>query len=253
MARKAANRPTDEEILRTMYPDLPDSFDLKAKTDKEEAAKVTPGATEAKLAELQAKYSQLEGQLVASRTQRAPMQELRAPVAPALDLAQAPDPVVDPQGYANFVRAQTAAQIQYAKDQYNYEQTTARRQAQQMDDLWGDFNSRYADHATDAEKVEIATTRLLQRKQAEGVDINQYMYGNRDAFYRDIVTTHDRLFGKPVENDADADDEDEDDNRAVIAPGTTSGKPATGATVNNSAGSLSSEISAWQKQTGFYR
>lgn len=257
MARKNSNRPTDAEILRSMYPDIPDSEDLVAAEAKKNTKPAEVDQVEAKFAALQAKYDQLEGQIVANRSQRAPMQELVAPVAPAFDLSQAPDPVTDPQGYAQFVRAQTAAQISYERNRFAHEQQVAKRTQTQMDDLWSDFNGRYEAYAANADKVEIATTRLLQRKAAEGIDINQYMYNNRDTFYRDIVKAHDDLFGKPgaaaVTGDDD-DDGDDDDNRTTLVSGNAGGNPppAVKAPVSQY-GDLSTSINAWQKATGFHR
>jgi len=179
-----------------------------------------------------------------------------APQAPNFGNIKAPDPNTDPEGYARYVELKAQTLIDYEKAKYLHEQTAAQRRATQMQQLWDDFADQHKEYAANTERVEIATQRVLQRQAAAGVNVDDYMFNNREAFMADVIKESDKLFGKPVATDEEDDDEGDDDatdNRtAVVAPGTGKGKGAP-AEPQSPFGALSQEINAWQQKTGFYR
>lgn len=252
MARKAKFADANE-ILKAMYPDLPDSTDFE---EAEGKSKTNDDA--AKLAALQSKLDQLEGQLSArnSRHEAPKLAGLpNAPIEPQIDMSKAPDPVQDPQGFIRFSQQAVELKAKYLQDRYQWEQSVIQRQASQMNHLWTDFNEQYENYAIDPDKVEIATDRVIRRAQSAGVELDAYMYNNRDQFYKDITKEMDKLFGAPVAADDGDEGQDEDDDiRTTITGGGNAGQGGVKKVEPQSQyGELSREIQTWQRKTGFYR
>lgn len=253
--------PTADEILKQMFPDIMTSDDLEAEAAaKEEAAKAAAAApdTARQVTDLQAQLARLEGQLSASQRPGYTPTQSQAPQRPNISYEAAPDPLTDPKGYAQFVHQSTQAQIEYEKQAWAYNNQQQTQAANRTQGLWDQFAEKYKDYASNSDRVEIATTRVIQRAKAAGTDTDKYMYGTSDVFLKDVVGEIEKLWGKPkpaAEDEDDGDEGDTIDNRTQILGGGASGSaPGKVAPQSNQKfGALSQDINAWQQKTGFYR
>jgi hypothetical protein len=248
-----------DDILKQMYPDLLTSDDYEAEEAKKAAA-AKPDDTATTIANLQAQLAGLEGQLAtvgrANTVLSSQAQTDMPPVKPQVDYSKAPDPATDPAGFAQFMDNVTQSRVNYEKEAYNY---TLRQQSAASNKtavLWKDFEGNYPAYAKNAERVEIAASRVIEKARALGQDTDKYMYGNSAGFMKDVVKEIDRIFGK-VEAEADDDEGDDegDDNRTgVFGGGQAAGSPqAVGRQPQERYGTLSKDIMAWQQKTGFHR
>lgn len=256
MARKNKSQQTSaDDILKQMFPDLQTTDDVYDDDGQDKTKQKDTEAVDKVIADLQAKIAGLEGTVAATRDRpvQDPAIQLGPPAPPVFpDL---PNPAEDPNGYRDAVLAQTQALIKYEKDLYQYQNRQTAASSAKSNDLWADFSTKYEDYAENEERIEIATTRIIQKAQARGVDVDKFMYGNRDGFMKQVVDEYDRLFGKPVIDDTDTDEDDDDNRASVMGAGAPSqrGGPANVQTPPNPYGELSQEILAWQQKTGFTR
>lgn len=256
MARK--KELTADDIIRQMYPDLKTSDDYAA--EAEAAKKAATGGDNDPSKELQALRTQiasLEGQLSTVTRPVARQTTMQAPQPPVIDWDKAPDPVEDPKGYARFVHNSTQAQINYEKEAWNYNNQVATTQSRKVDGLWEQFGKDYPSYAKRTEHVEIAASRVLEKAKAQGLDTENYMYGQSAKFLKDVTAEVDRLFGKAATAgaDEDNDDDDDDDDRSQVFGGGAAGVAGL-AKVTQPAepyGAMSRDILAWQEKTGFHR
>ena len=260
MARKKQTM-TSEEILHQMYPDLRTSDDDVQEQQQQQAAQTDAqkmAALEAQIAILTQQVSRPAPTATPTPTQR---QQRQAPTPPVTNYAQAPDPVVNPIGYAEFMRQEVARQVAYEKELYNYQQTEAQAATARTTHVWNDFSDQFGAYAKDEEKVEIAATRVLQKAAAAGYDADTYMNQNRATFFAETVREYDKFFGKPAigGEDDDNDDDgagDDDDNRAQVFGGSAAGPKGPAAQAPKAPqkfGELGQSIREWQEKTGFIR
>lgn len=244
---------TADDILKQMYPDLKTSDDFVAET------KPTEGSPEAKIAELTAQIATLTGKGQQNDAPRGKSRELaqlpQAPVRPIIDYSTAPDPVQKPQDYAAWVHESTAAQIEYEKANYAWQQQVGAVQGNRQQELWNDFQSSYKQYAGNAEKVGIAAQKVIEKNKAAGVNTEKYMFEDSDRFMKDVTDTYDRLFGKPkddgnVDDNADDGDDDRTSFQGSGAPASRDGPSATPRPPEKY-GALGSAVDDWQKKTGF--
>lgn len=254
MAKK--NRTSAEDVLRMMYPDLKTSDDDTP--PKVEEKKEDPATT---IAQLQARIDQLQG-IVSTSTGRtaAPIaKQDPVPMAPVHDYSKAPDPAVDPKGYAAFVLEESRKDVEYEKQLFLYQQRQAKTQGDRVSGLWQDFTENYEIYAKDQTKVEVAATRVAERARAKGIDVDTYMYGTSDQFMKDVVKEIDKLWPDYATKaasagDEDDDDDDEDNRASFVSPqGAASGKPAPKGEQQGKYGALGQAIIDWQTQTGMHR
>lgn len=254
MAKKKSSA---EEILAQMYPDLKTSDDYADPAAKQAAA----AAPNAEVAALQAKLAALEGQIAVSQRTAAALtsQQTRdmPPQAPVIDYSKAPDPVEDLAGYTKFMLDAQEARINYEKQAIGYNQRQQQAVATKTATLWDTFKATHGDYTKDEKRIEIATTQVINRAKAMGLDTERYMYGNSDQFMKDVVAEFDGLFGKPGGGGGQSvttDDEDDDaDDRATVLGGgvaTQQGQTA-GKQPPPRYGNLSQEVMTWQEKTGF--
>lgn len=259
MARKKQPQFSADEILSMMHPDLPTSDDNEPK----QGDNPKQPTAEEQIAALNAQVQQLTGQIAQRSTSSAPVVEQRqraaAPQEPQINWAALPDPLRDPAGYAQFIQAQTQAQINYEKNLFAYQQGEANQAKARTDTIWSDFTRSHGEYAENERRIEIATTQVLQRVAASGGNTDAFM-ANRGAFFEAITSEYDDLFGKPAgeANDDGADDDDDngDDNRAQVFGGSAAGPKGPGDTPKPAPqkyGALGAEIRSWQEKTGFIR
>lgn len=256
MARKNQAASADE-ILKQMYPDLLDSTDYEAQEAKKAEAAKTPAGPS--IEDLQRQIAVLEGRVQVTSRPVTPIARVSvAPQRPIIDESKAPDPITDPQGYARWTRAAVAADIQYEKELFAFQNQQQQASAGKVSQLWDDFKNNYTDYAKRSDQVEIAAERVIRKAAAAGVDTDAYMYQQSDNFLKDVVKEVDKLFGKPKAGDDDTgddDDDDTDDNRTAVLSGSSAGRggPSAARPAPQKYGELSTEIMAWQEKTGFHR
>lgn len=255
MAKRKAEL-TADEILKQMFPDMPDSTDFEQPEEKP----TVKADDNAALTALQAQVAQLTSQLAQTRRQAVKQDTDTVPLPPAeLDLSkiELPDPIDDPKGYAKALIAATTAhadaKIKYEKDVIMWQNRQVATNQTKADNLLSGFNAKYADYAKNSRQVEVAAAQILSRAKARGEDINDYMYGHSDQFYADVVAEIDDLFGKPK---GTASDEDDDDRADALPSGQIGGQDGPSGERKappSRYGALGSELRTWQEKTGFYR
>lgn len=210
---KNSREPTAEEILKAMYPDIPTRDDFEQKDTK---AKPETNQSNAEVAELRAQLAALQSRLdMQSRSQTALTTRQGPeipPQPPKIDMKQAPNPMDDPEGYANFVNRGIELRVQYEKDLFDFNNRQAAAISQQTQNLWDAFSSRYKDHAKDTKRVAIAAREVADRAKANRRDVDKYMYDTPDEFMKDVAAEMDALWGKPQGSSQDQDVEIEDNN-----------------------------------------
>lgn len=244
---------TADDILKQMYPDLKTSDDFQAEKAPD------AGSPEAKIAELTAQIATLTGKGLQNDLPRGKSRELQAlpqaPQRPVIDYNTAPDPILKPQDYAAWVHESTAAQIEFEKQNYAWEQQVGAVQGNRQNALWNDFQTSYKAYAGNAEKVGIAAEKVISKNKAAGVNTEKYMFEDSDRFMKDVTDTYDRLFGKPKDDgNTDDDADDGDDDRTSFqgsgAPASRDG-PASTQRPPEKYGALGSAVDDWQKKAGF--
>lgn len=124
------------------------------------------------------------------------------PKEPKLNLDNLPDPVDHPQEYAREVM-QRGAQYQAQLTDFHAKSNQPATQGGDYELLWQDFKDANKDYATDEDGLEFAVSKVRKNMQRRGVDMDKYMFGNSDRFFRDITKEYDKRFGKPDGEDAD--------------------------------------------------
>lgn len=252
--RKASN---ENDVLKSMFPDLPTRDDeenetkVETKTGDDDYSKV--------IEELRAKVAEQDRALEESRRERLALmstpQRVVAPQPPKIDNSNIPNPIDDPEGYANAIRKQIEAEANYKQEVQQFQQQQQQQQTGRLTSLWDSFQEAHPDYAENQKRVEIAATQVVQRAQQRGLNLDQYMYGNSSLFMKDVIKEMDDLFGKPVA-DTDDDDDDTDDTPDSRTEGIFGGggrSAAGGGKAAEKLGSITSEISAWQEKTGYGR
>lgn len=255
------NRASADDVLKQLYPDIMTSDDYEEEAKKKAAAKQTDD-TAATIKALQSKIDELTGQVAASRQN--PVQQAKQetpPVPPTYNYENAPDPTVDPKGFAKFVQDNADKRIAYERDVILYNQRQSQTAQSKVGELWSNFSAQYGDYAKDQEKVRIAADNIARKAQAAGQDVEAYMYGNSSKFMKDVVGEIDRLWPKSAagddndDDDTNGDDDDDFDTAQFVSPtarSDTRGKQRDYEPPQRY-GALSQEILAFQEKTGFHR
>jgi hypothetical protein len=122
---------------------------------------------------------------------------------PKLNLENLPDPIVDRVGYGQELAKRTLA---YQQDMAKYAQSQMQpAPGGNFQQLWEDFTTDFAPYAEDEEGIEFAVTKVKRQAERRGLDVNKYMFQNRDRFFQDVVKVYDERFGKPGQEDGDED------------------------------------------------
>lgn len=177
-----------------------------------------------------------------------------------VNLDNLPDPTEDLKAYNIEMAKRFKTAYGNAKQNEALQMEGARDAATQRDLLWQDFQTAYSDYAKDPQKVGIASEQVARIAKARKMDLEKYMFGaGQKRFMADVVTMHDKLFGKPIDLDKEDDDEgdDGDDNRTmgIFAGQESGGKPTPGKnepTAQNPGG-FTQAIREWQLKNGFHR
>lgn len=236
---------------------MPDLQWMETPEEKAQTAKAS-GQQSPDLAALQAQIAKLSQDLDTQRSTN--MALLTQPIietpaaAPQLDMTKLPDPTIDPEAYASEVARRTTAYIGQVDQQRQRGAQQAQTKNSRVEALWDDFGSKYEAYAGDPEKVEYAATKVAQRAQKRGMDVDKYVFGASSVFMADVAAEMDKLWGKPEEAD---DLPDEEDNRTagIFGGQESGGKPAKGEEARSAfqPNSMFGDVQAWQAKTGFTR
>lgn len=255
--RKKDEQPdTNTAILKQMFPDL--------KTRDDDEPEQTAGGGKpapdlaAQLAELKAQLASQSQELESARRERAAITTVPVadtmPQAPQIDPKSAPDPIVDPAGYAKFIQDNISAGLEYRQQLEAWQARQHGGQQARIATLWEDFSKTHPDYAKDQRKVRIAAQQVADRAAAKQLNVDNYMFRNSSQFMADVVKEMDDLFGQPGKVDNTTDDDDEDDRSGGIFGGQEgNNKPAQITTRSEKLGSMSADINAWQEKSGFHR
>jgi hypothetical protein len=129
--------------------------------------------------------------LLAQSPQQVTVQQV--PAQPALDTSDLPDPVTAPAEFQKELSARVNKLVAATVASTAAQQTGAQQTQNRVDALWEDFSKAHPDLAENQDLVEFAATKVAQRAQARGIDVNKYMFTTRDAFFGDVVKEIDTL------------------------------------------------------------
>lgn len=234
-----------------------------ARDDK--VAEPTLADVQKQLTTLSADYAELRKENEAYRANQAALLSGASYTKPEFlnaepDLKDLPDPGEDSAKYGVELakRFQTALGNKQHNDNLQMEQY---RDAQtQRELLWQDFQTAYGDYAKDPQKIGIASEQVARIAKARKMDVDKYMFGaGQKQFMADVVTMHDKLFGKPVAPETEEDDEgdDNEDNRTmgIFGGQESGGKPTAGKDTRTAKepGGFTQAIREWQIKNGFHR
>jgi hypothetical protein len=242
------------------HPDLPFDQPAEEKTPAQQTVD-----TNATVETLKAQIAQMQSELAISNREKLALMTQAPTVQPQMrptdvDLKGLPDPVTDPEKYAQEIAARTRQAL--ANEQHNAQQIKAAEgsQADKLNALWADFkeaNPGYADES----KVRYIAQELAQKAQARGRDVQKYMFLTADTFFGDVTKLYDKTFGKPAGGvEAEPSDEDGsllDDEAEVrtqgIPGGGPSGKSAAAVDEDKAAQgkSMFDGLKSWQLKNGF--
>jgi hypothetical protein len=231
-------------------------------TPEEKTAKATAAGTDdaTTLKALQDQIAKLSGDLDNQRqTNMALMAQpmiQAAPQAPSVNMKNLPDPTLDPEAYAAEVAQRTTAYIGQVQQLQQAQAASVGQSDRRVEALWQDFNEKYPQFSKNPDQVEFAATKVAERAKARGIDVGKYIFGAAPVFMADVAKEMEKVFGKPVDPDADDEATGDDVRTAGIAGGQESGGRAVKAEDRGPAfqpNSMFGDVQAWQARTGFTR
>lgn len=209
------------------------------------------------LDEMRANYTKLQEDL--SRVSVAPTVPV-APTAPRpMSYDGLPDPVTDPQGYAQ----QMAARIrEEATSQRNYEQQNqaiVNDRETKIETLWEDFETAYPEMARDKEALEFTVMKVAKKAKARGADLDRYMFVTPQKFMQDVAQEHERIFGEAEDEPEPAvrrtrrpSREEDEPTRTSVFGGLEGGGRPTAAGPAAGEGNMVKELQDLQLHSGFF-
>lgn len=178
--------------------------------------------------------------------QQAPVQQQTA--------SDMPDPILEVDKYAKWIEQRIDALASQKIADLQKAQEAKSQQDGAYNDLWNNFlaidgNDIWSDKS---EQVQVAAIKVGKKAQARGLDPNDYMLKNTEAFYKDLSETLHKDFPQQEEEEDDGDDEGEDVDRTgglmggQVAP---TAKPKAGSA---GAPDLVADLVAIQRKGGWY-
>lgn len=169
------------------------------------------------------------------------------------DLKGLPDPLVDGQKYGQELgqRYMVADQNRRILEQWD---TNHRNEITATHDrMMGAFKKKYPDYAKSNTAIDVFAEEAAKDAETQRLDLNQYMFGNTEQFFKDIVAKMDEAgFGGKKEEEEDT--VDAEVNRALGMPdgGSPAGPAGKGLASTTPVTSITSEVNKWQTQHGFH-
>ena len=250
--RRSGDDQTDENIFGALGLTDPDAG--AADDNGGQRTGVSVEALQAQIADLNRKLEERDTAFIRQDPVRV---DVREQAKPLFDTKGLPDPVTQTEEYNSALAERIQQAIIRDREQNTLEVSARYEQENRADALYNDFVEKYEDYA-DEEKVLFATQKVVNKARQRGIDVDRYMYGASDKFFRDVVKEYDGVFGKPgaqsqVDGDDDASDDDgEPDNSRAInlfggqAGGQSGGKPKDKPT------DMIKDIQDLQRASGFF-
>lgn len=251
MAKKKVIQEQDD--MRRFFPDIgvdePDDDKKASSEDPTTALLQKIGALEEKFTQAQRDNETLRQQQSAMLSQPIISTRVEGP-----QLLELPDPVADPKAYAEALRKNIRAELDFERQQERAQFQEQNTMQQRTNGLWNDFSTKHSDYAKDPERVKIAATQVAEAARARGVDVNKYMFLTPDQFMNDVKAKMDSFgWGKQAEGGDDDDDDDEIRTAGISGGLESGGRPSSVSKQDQQAGSIYDGIKEWQAKTGFHR
>ncbi len=206
------------------------------------------------VAKMQGQVDELSKQLAALReTNMTLMMQPDKPTLPVMPTAPKvealPDLIEDPEGYAKVLERQITSRIEARMTAANAKATVEQQATSKYNALWDDFKSTHKEYADDFRKVQYASNQVAAGLARQGLDVEKYMFTNRQRFMEEVTREMDSIFGKPgakllPDPEADASRTD-----GMFGGGDSVVKPDVSMEPDNAF----SDIRKWQEETGFHR
>ncbi len=169
--------------------------------------------------------------------------------------ADLPDPVSDPAAYNAEINRRMDARIDSVVASVTQQFETKQQGTSRVDALWDEFAESHSEYAENQDRVEFAATKVVQRAQKKGVNLDTYMFTTSDQFFSDVTKEMDKTFPKadpkPAEGDPKPPEDGEELRTGGIFGGAESGsKPA--ASEKDTGGDLLTDLQDLQKASGFF-
>lgn len=227
---------------------------------------------EDRLAKLQERLETRDSDLEYLSPSRTQSQVSEGPVIVDPNSIKLPDPALDPDGFSEATQRRT--QIVLDNDRRRQEFTSKRNSdiSAKVDDLWERFGDTYPDMAENKERIDYIASQLAQDAARRGVDPQQYMFGTKNRFMKDVAKKYVEIFGEPETDDNDdfedtrsrkaggrtqrransRNREEEDDGRStsIFGGNQNSGRQARKSEEDNGS-SMIDDLQAIQKKSGF--
>jgi len=152
----------------------------------------------------------------------------RAEPAPKQDSQALPDPINDPQGYANALLQRVDNSLKSRADADKEARERAQAEDNRYSGLWENFTEAYeeiAAHPEAQDRVKFISQKVVAQAKAKGLDPERYMFGNQSRFFKDVAAQYEKTFGKPEQ---ETEDEGDTGRTAGVFGGTASGGRPSG-------------------------
>lgn len=276
ISRKSRNEQSDDQIFETPIAQIFNDVDNEDHPEEKQDDKYDALAKQ--MADLQSRLSEAE------RTNMALLQspnQWKSQVDQVVEVKPEsiplPDPALDPEGFDRASGQRTELRLANAERRRQAELNQRQETSEKVNELWSDFAEAYPDISENKKRVDFVATSVVQAAQKRGIDVQRYMFVNRDRFMSDVVKEYENIFGKADASDDDYQDDpparrsssraaprnqsrrrdraEEDDNRTGgIFGGNESGNRTSSnrSREDETGGSMIDDIQAIQKKTGFF-
>lgn len=111
-------------------------------------------------------------------------------------LPELPDVLDDPAKYAETLEKRIRVGIANEQKTSQASADATRETQQRYNALWQNFQSKYPEYADQQSRVQYAANEVAQDMQNLGVDLDTYMFRNRDRFMADVAGKMVEIFGE---------------------------------------------------------
>jgi hypothetical protein len=132
-----------------------------------------------------------------------------------IDFSGMPKIEDDPDGYLAELQKRVKGVVEHNTQAALSGNRRAQSEADKSKELWDDFANTYEDLAGDQKKVGYVAGIVVEKAQKRGVDVQKYVYTNREMFFEDVKDEYEKVFGKAKDKDAETDNDDDDDSRTA--------------------------------------
>lgn len=245
---KTPRKKNEDNITTSIFDALAGAVPQDGSTDK---TGDTPN-TEALLAQITALNVRQEALEQANRAlmTAAPVDVVNLSAPPAIDMTGLPDPVTQGDQYAAELNKRIATNVAATVEYNQKKNSQGQDHTQRTNQLFSDFKSSNEAYADDQDKLEFATGKALDEAKKRGMDMQKYMFANKDAFFQDVVKHYDKTFGKPDTDDDGGLPDDESRTTSILGGQESGGKPSTPPPAP--AGDMIKDIHEIQRKMGLF-